>query len=544
MIFHDKYELLALRGGDREIALPGKELSSGRAVLVHLLTTGYTPENREVLVTIEQLPAEYRLRVLDIGDHEGIPYVVTEVLPSNLNLREWLAAAKAAPKQPANLGRSGVWRIPADSGAPTRSNSPASEAGEFTRLFQTIKEPEQVRPAPPTPQDLPTAAMQMPKLGQPDCSQITPVQRAEAAQANEAPAARRTSPVAEPEPGEFTRMLHASEAPSPAATAATPAPTAQQPEPGEFTRLLRASEAPSPAAAPAAAPAPTAQQPEPGEFTSLLRAVEAPSPAAPAATPAATEPQPEPPVFTPVPVSPAAPPAPMPTAAIPQPAAPSVQAAPELPHSGEFTRMLQAQTPVTPPPAKISSLPPPLPRTSAPGEFTRMMQSPLAPEPLHSQPAASPAQPASEFTRMMQAGQFNEAPPRVTPMPPAAPAPHSAGHSLQTPGEFTRMFATNPAASESLAMPAAPQEPLPQGGLATGAFSRRAAPPPPQPGLGPSEFTQMFAARPQAPAATAPAPKPTPPAPKTQKSPLALILVLAGLLLLVVIVIVVFALTR
>jgi len=95
MIFHDKYELLALRGGDEEIALPGREISSGRDVLVHLLSAGYTIENRVLLRAIDKLPEEYRQKVLDKGDHDGIPYVITEVLPAKVKLRDWIAEAKA-----------------------------------------------------------------------------------------------------------------------------------------------------------------------------------------------------------------------------------------------------------------------------------------------------------------------------------------------------------------------------------------------------------------------------------------------------------------
>src|SRR5271166_3917459 len=129
MIFHEKYELLALRGGDHEIALPGREISSGRDVLVHLLAAGYTPENLELLAAIDKLPAEHQRRVLDKGDHEGIPYVVTEVLPGTLKLREWLAAAKSEVPSPApakSSGHRGVWRIPTVTEAPPKSAAPAS----------------------------------------------------------------------------------------------------------------------------------------------------------------------------------------------------------------------------------------------------------------------------------------------------------------------------------------------------------------------------------------------------------------------------------
>jgi len=175
-----------------------------------------------------------------------------------------------------------------------------------------------------------------------------------------------------------------------------------------------------------------------------------------------------------------------------------------------------------------------------------MMQSPLAPEPLRARPAAAPQPSASEFDRMMQADQFAEAPPREVRLPgPAAPPP-PPGRPMQAPGEFTRMFSTEPEPSESLAAPAPPPAPLPQGGAATGAFSRRSVPAPPRAPSGPSEFTQMFAAGPPAmPTKTpAPAPAPAPPAPNADKSYLPLILILGGFFLLVVIVILVFVLMR
>jgi hypothetical protein len=168
-----------------------------------------------------------------------------------------------------------------------------------------------------------------------------------------------------------------------------------------------------------------------------------------------------------------------------------------------------------------------------------MMQSPLAAEPVRAKPAVVPVQPATEFTRMMQAGTFDDSLPRQAPAP-SAPALPPPSRSPQTPGEFTRMFATDPAPSADLPTPAAPAAPLAQGGLATGAFSRRAASTPPPLAAGPSEFTQMFAAPPPADAALAPPPPPK----KVEKSPMALILVLAGLFLLVVILVLIFALTR
>src|ERR1022692_371568 len=474
MIFHDRYELLALRGGDdREIALPGREISSGRDVLVHLLSAGYTPENQELLAIIDRLTAEPRRRVLDKGDHEGIPYVVTEVLPPNLKLREWLAAAISAAPPPtttASPARSGVWRIPAVSEAPPKSapapDTPALEPGEFTRLFEAVKELEQVRRPPPTPDELPTASMPMPKLDP-------------------------KVPAAPADPGEFTRIMRSAAPPSPATAAATQAPAPAEPTPGEFTSILHSAVLQPPSMSTAATP-----QPQPAEIDA---------------------------------------------------------GAPAQPELGELTRVF-AQTPAAPVPPRTSSAgqsdspvmspsPAPSPQTTAPGEFTRMMQSPLAAEP-RSSLATPPAPSASEFTRMMQADQFADARAPQVPLPAQADPARPPDRSFRPPGEFTQMFATDPLPSESIVAPAAPQAPIPQGGIATGAFSGRAPPPPPQGVSEPSEFTQMFASRPPATEAKASAPKPASAAPRADKSYLPLVLILAGLLLLVVIVIAVFALTR
>ncbi|HVN06481.1 MAG TPA: hypothetical protein VMT86_18810 [Bryobacteraceae bacterium] len=556
MIFHDNYELLALRGGDEEIALPGREISSGRDVLVHLLSAGYTIENRVLLRAIDKLPPAYQQKVLDKGDHEGIPYVVTEVLPPKVKLRDWIAEAKAAapPRQvPDSPIKSGVWKVTANPGTPAASvspeKSPQPEAGEFTRLFQSVKEqPPVTRPI--SPEDTPTAAIALPNLPE------------------ETPPA-----TVKPAPGEFTRMLRSAAAPAAPAEA----------EPDEFTRMLRAS-APPPAPTPPPAPA---KEPEPGEFTRILSGI-APQPpssmpasATPIPRPVESKPAPPPPTPAPAPPPPAAtrepgeftrilsgiapqPPISMPASAtpIPQPveSKPAPPAATREP--GEFTRILSGvapQPPISmptsataiPQPVESKPAPPPPPPpaaskpvpSAAPGDFTRMMQSPLTPGSLRSQPA-QPAQAASEFTRMMQAGQFAGAPPRQTP-PPPPPASSARDRSLQTPGEFTRMFSTDPAPAESLAAPVE-QAPLPQGGAATGAFSRRVTSSPAEPAAGPSEFTQMFGPRPAAPAPKPPEPKPAAPPspPKAEKSYLPLVLILAALFVLVVILIVVFALTR
>src|SRR5262252_5069021 len=103
MRFHGKYELPeSFQGHDRHIAVPGTEISTGRPVVVHLLSGGYIGENEEILKAAANVPPRYRRLVLETGDHEGVPYIVTEVLPGNAPLRAWLAsmAQTQSPPEP------------------------------------------------------------------------------------------------------------------------------------------------------------------------------------------------------------------------------------------------------------------------------------------------------------------------------------------------------------------------------------------------------------------------------------------------------------
>lgn len=399
MVFHEKYELLALRSGGQEITLPAKEISSGRDVLVHLLSGGDTPDVRELLAAIDKLPPEHRRTVLDQGDHDGIPYVVTEVLPQNLNLREWMAMAKASPAPPASPAKSGVWKVPAAGEAPPAGTP---ELGEFTRLFQSMK-PEEARRPPQSPEETPTLTMAIPTRKEP-------------------PPAPKAEPTAAPapEPGEFTRLFlkqtpAAPAVPKPEPVAAKPAP-AEPPappaaEPGEFTRLFMKQTPAAPAASmprPAQPPEPPPPPPPPagpGEFTRMMQS---PLAAQPAAIPQAPPPVPKP--------------------------------------VGEFTRMMQqgdrAETPLPPaysaPPAPEQSLQPP-------GEFTRMFAS----EPAPSEALATPPPPEAPLPQGGAAtGAFSRQPAR-------APMPVASG-----PSEFTRMFGA-PSRPAAVPPPAEPKAAVP-----------------------------------------------------------------------------------
>jgi len=595
MVFHDKYELLALRSGEGEIALPGREILSGQPVVVHLMTSGHTPAVEEMLRRLKDLSAEDQRHVLDKGDHDGIPFVVTAVLPGKLSLSAWLETLAPPPVVKPALAETG----------------PIEDPSASTRLF--VKRP--VAPVPETPVPVSSAPAAKAAVPEPPAEEgeftrmmrtpppVAPVAKpvVETASIPKPPA-----PEAPPEPGEFTRLLKTPPPAAPAAkpvveTATTPKPAAPEPppEPGEFTRLMKTPPPVAPAAkpvvetastpqppAPEAPPAPKPEaSPEPGEFTRLFKtqppissstvnkikitvdrpASESaptqtlqsplpdvkPSEATPQAPSAAAEAAPGPGEFTrmfktPPPVAPAT---------VQTETAKNADSSP-APESSEFSRMFKTSPPIAPrtaaPPVQESkssfqapAAPAAQPGTS--GEFTKMMQSPLAETPRRSNPFNNPApsskstQPPSEFTRIMKAEAYPGAPTAgKMPPPPPAPRPASGRESFASGGEFTRMFATEPVSADN--MPAT--TPLPQGGPNTGTFSK---PAPPAPSSGPGEFTSMFAApspaKPMAPKSP-PAPAAATPLQVPKKSNMTLILILGGLFVLVVILVLVFALTR
>ena len=221
MVFHDKFELLALHNGDREIALAGREILSGQPVVVHLLPAGQKTAVQDLL---RRIPAAEQRLVLDSGDHEGIPYVVTAVLPGNAGLENWIASLAPTP-------------------APS---APGGQPGEFTSLF--IAPPQSSKPVPVAPQ--------------PGPGEFT---RLFAAPREELSAA----PPPSTKPGAFTRMLEAEHPASqpPAATSeAIPAP---QNGPSEFTRMF-AAPAPPAAIKPNPQPEPPPQPQGPAPKSKLL----------------------------------------------------------------------------------------------------------------------------------------------------------------------------------------------------------------------------------------------------------------------------------
>jgi hypothetical protein len=248
MDFNKKYDLLdplpgrgPWQGGMRPVAdrsdswnaqhgqssLPqsyrARQTATGREVTVHLLGQARTPETEALLARIRALPPASLAKLVEVGENQGAAYVVASA-PPFLHLNDWLA-----------------------------QEEPASEAGEFTRMFER----------PVSPGDRSGAFPAMPASAAP-------------------PAA---------EPGEFTQMF---QSPLPERTAQPEWPQPPPPEaPGEFTQFFRApAPAPPQPVSSQPAPAPAAQMPAfgnsypppPAAGIDATGAFSASRPAAPAAS--------------------------------------------------------------------------------------------------------------------------------------------------------------------------------------------------------------------------------------------------------------------
>jgi hypothetical protein len=293
MDLNQKYELLeGLSSGGAGI-FRARERSSEIEVLVHFL--GMNGEAEHLMEQVRTLPPGAREHILEFGDHNGRPFVVTD--PCAQPLQQWLSEALSPSEalseekpatQPDRVARAGAWKLP------VLPETPAP--GDFTQMFQS----------PPVPAV--TQALPVPPVASPLASASYAASSQAASSQAASPQASPPAPSAPAEDGEFTRLFRAAEAPQvPNRPYVPPASTVPAADPGAFTRMFQSPKseetfAPRPSPPLVAQPAPA---PGPGEFTRIFQ------------SPAPGE------------------------AFVPRPAAPPVAHTPAPADPGEFTRMFQ-----------------------------------------------------------------------------------------------------------------------------------------------------------------------------------------------------------
>src|ERR1022692_4813520 len=540
MDLYKRYELIDPLPGPGTKSFRARQVSTAREVTVHLLVGGRTPENEQLLARLRAMPAQSFSKLIEVGDNDGTPYVVT-MAPPYQHLSDWLSDQEKVAQNVPRVTHAGAWRAPA---SPPESKAPPAVAPATPPAARGTISPAPPAPAPPSAAATPAAPSSGQGTGK--SALLLPTGAPSRAEERRVPASQPGAP-ATSQSGQFPRNSQggAPPVPEPAkppagaltssnAPAAPPANPASQPSappesgPGEFTRVFQRggsstqpakptqepaklpAEAQASSGAPAAPPAKLPSQPSaspesgPGEFTRVFQRggsstqepVKPPTAAlssskAPAAPPANPASQPGPPAAS---------------------------------EPGEFTRVFQAagrtdpepKPPVTVPPASVSSPPakpaapssataalpaqptsqPGTPAASEPGEFTRIFQtgarSPGQPQ------AASPQQAVEAPASVSSPPAKPAAPSSATGALPAQPASQPGAPAASEPGEFTRIFQTG-ARSPGQQQPASPQQAVEAPALFADLPARPAVPSTSPVTPPPGEFTRRFQDSPKSP---------------------------------------------
>ncbi|HTS78524.1 MAG TPA: hypothetical protein VMG40_20105 [Bryobacteraceae bacterium] len=135
MVSLDRFELLELRRHGGIQTYHAREIATARPVQVHFFTEGNTPDTDTLLGMLHRLPEAERRRVLDRGESQGLPYIVTDRLAGYADFREWLTSNVASAPAPARrlsvdeqffaLFDSPAPQMPAPAAPPQSMTSPA-----------------------------------------------------------------------------------------------------------------------------------------------------------------------------------------------------------------------------------------------------------------------------------------------------------------------------------------------------------------------------------------------------------------------------------
>lgn len=474
MELFSKYENAeAVTGGQAKI-FRAREISSGRPVLLHQLSSQADPGRQQHLLalTLRYLSSgSSQNPVRAVEEHEGSLWVITEDRPELLDLWQWMEQQTPAS---------------APSGAQQPSQSAAgSEAGQEDRTSLLPRASGEATNAARSKDDRTGIGSSTPQTSSDsfETTRILPVSSgARPAESNKPERAGPAQPMAPPAAAtqDSTMILQSAPPPTAKIQPAAPGSIAQgEPapgkQPGEFTMLFRSPRSfdSQPVQQP---PSPSQQA---GESTLLMNT--------PSRPPSSGGSKLRFHGFT-------APP--QPSRARPETAAPRPSVPPPSPSE-----------PAKKSPEELAAESPEFQGLGQPGEFTRFFQSPLASGsqapafPVESQPAlTNPAQP-SEFTQMFQpraplTGEDASFSP-ISPTPPAAPS--------KEPGAFTRIFQI-PVGSDLLTaqeqtLHAVPRPLSPAPNTNEPALPSFPAPsiPPPAQNAPPSPAAQAFTVKPEIP---------------------------------------------
>jgi hypothetical protein len=87
---YERFELLDLDRDEGVQSYTARDIATGLPVKVHLFQKPKSPLQAALLEALDHLPETEKGRILDRGEHEGKPYVVTDRLLPYSGLTEWV----------------------------------------------------------------------------------------------------------------------------------------------------------------------------------------------------------------------------------------------------------------------------------------------------------------------------------------------------------------------------------------------------------------------------------------------------------------------
>jgi hypothetical protein len=155
---YERFELLALHRDDGVKTFHAREIATRRPVHVHLFSDPNAPQHAALLARLDRLPITERRRIIERGEVDGAPYVVTDRLVDQPGFREWLNAKALPLELRKSLHQAGKWKVPEPAPA-----QPAGVDEQFAALFETEGEGSPAEAGATTEVPTPPASMPVAK---------------------------------------------------------------------------------------------------------------------------------------------------------------------------------------------------------------------------------------------------------------------------------------------------------------------------------------------------------------------------------------------
>jgi hypothetical protein len=145
LALYDRYELVELRRDDGIQTFHAREIATARPVQLHLFAPEKSRDNLALLVRLDHLPEAERRRVIERGEYQGRPYVITDRLAGYPGFREWLTAMTDPPVKNSSLDEQFLQLFDAPAISDWKATAPTNvrpDTQELDRQFFQLFHPD------------------------------------------------------------------------------------------------------------------------------------------------------------------------------------------------------------------------------------------------------------------------------------------------------------------------------------------------------------------------------------------------------------------